>query len=130
MVDKKRIQIFGTIYFILGILSLPLVLIATISGSYNLKSPLEVLLEIMMRILFVGTSAGLLVSAVGLLNFKEWGRICAIAVSIILSAACISYGISGLGQRGNDLFVAICFALAIFFIVATVSLTESRQHFI
>ena len=78
-------------------------------------SPLDIFMDVLIRILFIGTPIGLWVPAIGLFRFKGWGRISAISVSVILSVACLIHVILGLGDQGEcrillNLFRASAFA--------------------
>ena len=129
MADKQGIKKLGTTYLILGALSFPLAVIGAISGSYNLKGPLDVFMDVLMRILFIATPVSLLVSAMGLFKFKGWGRICASAVSVILSVECLIFGILGLGYKGNTVFCTVYFILTLLFLTATIYLFNAKKQF-
>ncbi len=129
MAATKGTRSLGVIYLILGILSLPLALIGAISGSYNIKGPIDVFMDVLMRILFIGAPIGLLVSAVGLFGIKKWGMICAVIVSAILSTTCLIFGILGLRYKGNIIFCGTCFLLSVLFVRAIISLFKKKEQF-
>ena len=105
----------GIVFLILGVLTVPMALIGIVSGAYGVKGPLDILIDILMRLLYVGTPIGLFISGVGLLMRKNWGKHSAIATSTILFIACFGYGISGLSYKGNFMFCLACFISAFFF---------------
>lgn len=129
MAGAKGIRSLGVFYLIFGILSLPLALIGAISGSYNIKGPLDVFMDILMRILFIGTPIALLVSAAGLFGLKKWGMICAVIASLVFSVACLIYGISGLRYKGNAIFCGVCFLLTALFVMAVIFLFKNKERF-
>jgi hypothetical protein len=115
MQTDRNVKKLGILFIILSILASFLALIASISSPNNFKGPLDALIDITMRILFIGVPIILVVSAIGLLKQKEWGRICAIYVSGVLLFACLAYGILGLKYKGNTGFCIVCLALVILF---------------
>ncbi|MCX5698905.1 MAG: hypothetical protein NTX01_04330 [Candidatus Omnitrophica bacterium] len=115
MQTDKNVKKLGILFIILSIPASFLALIASISSPNNFKEPLDVLIDITMRILFIGTPIILVVSAIGLLKQKEWGRIGAICVSGILLFVCLAYGILGLKYKSNIGFCITCLFLVILF---------------
>jgi len=111
-------KIIGLSFLFLSFPAWFLALAGVISGYYGQQGTKDIILDIFFRILFIGTPFGLLISGIGLLRYKKWGRFCAIFVSVILGIATFWYAITGLGYEGNVVFCIVCFGLGIFFLSA------------
>ena len=108
-------RVTGILFLILGIFTIPMALLAMISGAYGIKGPLDVFIDIIMRLLYIGTPIGLFISGVGLLLKKRWGKYWAMTTSTILFFTCLGYGVSGLDYQGNFMFCLGCFISAFLF---------------
>jgi len=94
--EKKRstgITILGVYLLLCAVPALFAAIIGGISGS-QAKSPPQILLDIIMRILFISSPVLFGMAGVGLLNLKNWARLMTIFLSPILSF--IAVGISGI----------------------------------
>lgn len=133
---KKGIKNFGITFLIFGVLSTPMALIAIISGAYNLKNSFDIFMDILMRIVFVGIPISFLVSAVGLLRYKKWGRLCAIIFSIILSIMFLIYGILSITSSEAKYYISsvvtfsvISFIFVLFFATTALYLIKAKEQF-
>jgi len=80
-----------------------------------------------MRLLFMGTPVLLILSGVGLLRKKFWGRNITIATSLILALATSVYGILGLNELPENLgFCGVCFIMASLFISCVMLLIQPK----
>ena len=95
--DQKRpvgITILGIYLLLCVIPSFFAAIIGGISGAYIIKSTLDVVLDIVMRILFITSPLICITTGVGLLRLKNWARLITMFLSPVLSFIVI--GISGI----------------------------------
>lgn len=118
-------KLIGQAFVVLSFPAWFLAFIGAISGSYGVETSWDKFVDAAMRVLFVGTPFGLLISGIGLLKQRKWGSFLGILVSAILLFATFSYGIAGLGDKGNAIFCAVCFGLGIFFLSALIYLSKT-----
>jgi len=135
--EKKRsvgVTLLGIIFILLGLPSLLIALLAGISGYYG--KGLKLLIDIFMRIIFIGTPGALIFSGIGLLSLKKWGRICAIITAIAISLVLCGYGIAGFIVKSSSIdksciswdisFTRFCFFSALFFLLVIFYLTRPK----
>ncbi|WP_372773536.1 hypothetical protein [Mangrovibacterium sp.] len=86
----KHVQIIGILYLILSCISLGLAffihyllnLIGAITGDQDANFILSIVANVLSTVLFASSIPGI-IGAIGLLKFKEWGRILIIIISVI-----------------------------------------------
>ena len=115
------ITVIGSIFSFLGFLSLFFAFIALISGSYGVRSPFGVFMDLFMRILWIGTPFALFAAGIGLSRSWGWSRTLALITGIVLALESFIYGMIGLFVNFKEnvlfsvLFSSVCFLIAAMF---------------
>lgn len=122
---SSGVAIVAGIYLFLGIPGLFLAFIGGVSGS-NAEGLRDVLVDLGMRVLFIGIPIALLASGVGLLLMKRFGHISAIVTATMLAIALSVYGAFGLVDQSSPAlsFSNFCFIGALVFVLLTFYLTR------
>jgi hypothetical protein len=89
----RGVTILGIFLLLCSVPALFAAIIGGISGS-QAKTPPQILLDIIMRILFISSPAVFIITGMGLLKLKNWARLIVICLSPALSF--IAVGISGI----------------------------------
>lgn len=133
----KLITFLGVVFLILFILSLVGALGAS-QANMPQGTPIDILLDIFFRILFLSTPFGLWYARLELLRLKNRGRILAIITLMVWSLALFVLGILELGHKGglikttseerisgaNDMFIIVLFCILTVFYLTRPAIKE------
>ena len=116
--SKLFVRILGVVFIVLSIPALFLAFIGGISGYYGPRDPTSLFIDVLMRVIFIGTPVVLFLSGFGLLLMQKWGRLLTLIASTAFALGTAIYGVSGLlyDIRENIYFSSTCFLLSLLFI--------------